>query len=366
MKKPHFLQSPAWARFQRALGNEVINKQSNGSLAWAYLAIVQKGRFSRRLFCPYGPTLIAKDSADAKRQLCHALKDIKAEAAKLRLDFVRIEPMIVVPQSKLDSGEVLLQPPLDSGKVLLQPKLDSGEVLLQPPLDSGEVLLSGTDLKELGLRRAAHSVEPEHTVINDVTSLQAIDSVLDKKKRYAIRKLANDGVSYKVSYDPNQIEHFLSMLHEVAERTGIRPLGDRHFRVMAETLFGNKDAGLYFAMLNEIPIASAIFFNDGETMSYAHGAASEKYKELGASFGMLHSLMNYACELGCSNFDFFGVAPEGAAKSHPWAGFTAFKMKFGGKRVAHLGTWELPVNKLRYAAIDTIVRLKERKHERYE
>ncbi|NKX50449.1 peptidoglycan bridge formation glycyltransferase FemA/FemB family protein, partial [Arthrobacter deserti] len=48
-------------------------------------------------------------------------------------------------------------------------------------------------------------------------------------------------------------------------------------------------------------------------------------------------------------FDMWGVSPEDEP-DHKWAGFSRFKRSFGGFEVEYPGTWDLPVNRLMYAA----------------
>jgi lipid II:glycine glycyltransferase (peptidoglycan interpeptide bridge formation enzyme) len=51
---------------------------------------------------------------------------------------------------------------------------------------------------------------------------------------------------------------------------------------------------------------------------------------------------------GSQLIDLYGIAPDDAGPRHPWAGFSAFKKKFGGQVVEYAGTWDLPLtNKYR-------------------
>ena len=52
MEETNVLQSPVWADFQRRLGRKVITKKTK---KYSYVAIVEKGAFSKRLYCPLGP-----------------------------------------------------------------------------------------------------------------------------------------------------------------------------------------------------------------------------------------------------------------------------------------------------------------------
>ena len=51
---------------------------------------------------------------------------------------------------------------------------------------------------------------------------------------------------------------------------------------------------------------------------------------------------------GLKSFDFWGIAPEGAPSTHPWAGFTNFKKTFSGTEVDYAGTYDIILNPAKY------------------
>jgi lipid II:glycine glycyltransferase (peptidoglycan interpeptide bridge formation enzyme) len=290
-----FLQTPAWGRFQSSIGRQVIEKTGDG---WSALAIEEKGRLAKRLYCPYGPTV---ENAEALKA---ALDNLASETRERKLDFLRIEPV----------GDI-----------------------------------KSPALLKLGLRRSHHDVQPSHTVVNDVSiDPEAITAGVSQSVRRYARKADKAGVTYSVSYDPVDIRYFIDMIHDVSARTGMKPMSDFYFSHIASALFPTHDAGLLFAELDGQKIAAIIFYNSGETMSYAHAASYSQYRNITPATGLgLYALL-FAHDAGCTWFDWHGIAPEGASSDHRWAGFTQFKLSFGGERIERLGTWELPVRKLRY------------------
>lgn len=290
-----FLQSPAWARFQESLGRQVIDKKDDG---WQYVAIEERGRLSSRLYCPAGPTVLKHVALKA------AIYNLTQEAKRRRVTFIRVEPR-------------------------------------------GNLTIA--DLQSLGFRRSHHDVQPASTVISDVDgSEDEIRSSLSQTARRYARKADNAGVTYSLSYDPSDIRYFIEMIHDVASRTGMRPMSDSYFSQIATTLFPARDAGLLFAELAGRKIAAIIFYTDGTTMSYAHAANLSEYRKISPAYGLgLYALL-FAHDQGCKFFDWYGVAPEDASENHRWAGLTRFKLAFGGQRVSTLGTWELPIDKFKY------------------
>lgn len=293
------MQSPAWAEFHRGLGEEVIEKKTNH---YSYLAIVEHGKFSNRLYCPFGPAV------DDKAALGEAIADLKKEAQKRRLDFIRIEPTLSS--------------------------------------------LANEDMENLGLVHSRRDVQPPHTVVNDVSvSEDDIMAELSQTARRYARKCDKAGMTYSVSYNPDDVKYFIKLIHEVAERTGMKPHSDNYFKAIATTLFPTKSAGLIFAELDGKKIASIIFYFDGRTMSYAHAANSTEYRKISPATGLGLYALKFAHQEGCQKFDWFGVAPaedDGNPRWKTWKGFTHFKLSYGGERVDRIGTWELPINKLRY------------------
>ena len=293
------LQSPLWADFQRQLHREVIEKQTK---EFSYVAIVEKGQLSHRLYCPLGPV------ADNLDGLKRALADLKQEAKQRKLDFVRIEPIL--------PG------------------------------------LTADDLCKLGLKHARRDVQPPHSVVNDVSvSEPAIEAELSQTARRYARKCDKAGITYRVSYDPADMRYFIHLIHEVAERTGMHPYDDLYFQQIAAFMFPKKSAGLLLAELDDQVIAAIVFYTDGTTMMYTHAANSTEYRKYSPATGLGLYALKFAHQQGCKVFDWCGVAPaqdDGNPRWQSWKGFTQFKLSYGGTRVDRLGTWELPVRKMRY------------------
>ena len=304
----HFLQSNLWEKFQNNFGRDTIDKNSK---TWEYMAIVEHGKLADRLYCPYGPV------ANDKRSLKSALKDLRDEAAMRNLTFVRVEP----------KGD-----------------------------------FSPSDLHQMGLVRSHHDVQPSHTVVNDVSkSPEEILADLSQTARRYARKSDKAGVTYSLSYEPNDIKYFIELIHNVAARTRMKPMSDLYFEILAKTLFPTHYAGLLFSEIDGKKIAAIIFYLDGKTMYYAHAANDSDYRDISPAYGLGKYALLFAHDHGCQKFDWYGIAPEGASKNHRWAGFTRFKLAFGGERKEYLGTWELPVKKTKYRMYKLLLKITNKK-----
>ena len=290
-----FLQSDAWQRFQTAYGRQTFTASGPG---WNYLAIVERGKLSNRLYCPYGPV------ASSKSALQDALASLKKLAHEQSLDFVRIEPT---------GADFLTQ-----------------------------------EMQELGLVKAARSEQPHHVWQVDLTLPEDnIIAAMNATARNLHRNIAKKGVTFKKSNDPADLTILLNFLHEVAQKDGFTPMSDHYLQTVADTLFPNDDASLFIAYFENQPIAAAMVYDSTDTRIYAHAAADYAHRNLSAGIPLVSTIMLEAKDKGLKTFDMWGIAPDDQP-NHRWAGFTKFKKSFGGASKDYVGTWELPVNSLKY------------------
>jgi lipid II:glycine glycyltransferase (peptidoglycan interpeptide bridge formation enzyme) len=287
-----FLQSSAYGELQKALGKVVVERPG-------WLGIIENKKGFRCLYLPYGPYVVKNTTEFKKLQ-----KEIIAAAREHGCDFVRIEPQ---------------------GKI------------------------SAQVLRQNGWRAKKLHIQPPNTVINSVDgkNRDIAAETSQKVRRYA-RKAAKAGVKYRISYEKSDLSAFLTQLHEVSARTGMKPLPDSYYQAIAMVLFPKKQAGLALAELEGKPIASILFYQTKHTLTYAFAANSTEFRPISPATGLGLFALEYAQESGKKWFDWFGVAPENAKPNDPWQGFTAFKLSFGGERVNYLGLWELPLNLVRY------------------
>ena len=221
----HFLQSEAWEKFQTDLKRKVVRKHTNYG---DFFGIVERGRFNSRLYIPYGPQVQSADN------LIKLLEIIKQSAKQQKVDFIRIEPL-----GNIDTAI----------------------------------------LKKAGYRKVK-DVQPSHTIINTLTDDETIQSLTSQTVRRMWRKNLKAGVTFQASYDSQDIEIFINMIHDVAKRTGMVPHSDAYFRQMASSLFPTKQAGIFYAIYENKPVASILFFSNGETMYYGHAGSYSEYRKL--------------------------------------------------------------------------------------
>jgi hypothetical protein len=290
----HFLQSRAWAAFQLELGREVVWGHDS---RWSWAGVVQEGRGIRNLYIPYGPTLGPGAGAE------DAVGSGVAAARDRGLDFVRMEPIGATDATMLLS------------------------------LGAGQV----------------GDTQPQHTWILDLAPDEAaLRQGLSHGHRSSLKLAEKAQVSCRSSTDLADLEVFLDLLHRTSRHGGFKPHPDSYYQALCKALFPVGAAKLYLADCEGRTVSGAIAFDFAGTRHYPHAAADQELnRKVGASVALLWRMILDARAERMTRFDFWGVAP-GDDPKHPWAGLTQFKRNFGGEALVRLGTWELPVNAMRY------------------
>jgi lipid II:glycine glycyltransferase (peptidoglycan interpeptide bridge formation enzyme) len=204
-------------------------------------------------------------------------------------------------------------------------------------------------LREYGLKPALKDIQPHLSWAQDLTKpVSLLMSELTATNRNLYNNFATKGLVLKASHVPRDMSLFIELMRGVAAHNGILQHPDVYYQKMAETLLPRQASTLYIAEHQGKAVATAFCFDSPTTRYYAHAAADFEARKLHPGTPLLVQMMLDAKQRGQSSFDFVGVAPKDAPKSHRWAGFTAFKQSFGGDYKQYMGTWEMPVNKLVY------------------
>jgi lipid II:glycine glycyltransferase (peptidoglycan interpeptide bridge formation enzyme) len=286
----HFLQSRAWAAFLAAQGQRVLWAEGDG---WSWMGSLRQGRGGAYIYTPYGPT------AGSRAELGQALASLKAAASALGAIFVRVEPV-------------------------------------------GVALVVGD------LKRTAN-VQPGHSWALDLTkSEEVLRSELNSSHRNVINGAERRGLSFRFRTDEAGLNEFLAALQETKKHRGFAGYPDDYYRTMIATMAPLGAARICLAEAEGEVVGASIVFDGYGTRYYAHTGLKEASRRLRAAAPLVWFLAMDAREQGLRRFDFWGVAPPNAGKDHPWAGFTEFKQSFGGEPVDYAGTWELPVDGLKY------------------
>lgn len=305
--KQHFLQSAAWEKFQKLESHQTFRISEKD---YSVLAILQTTPVGNYLFCPYGPAL-AKANID---NLKKSLTDLTQLAHEHQAFFVRIEP----PYSSL----------------------------------------SINDLKSFGLKKS-HDLNPAHTWVLDLTIPR--EELLKNMRKSNVQywqSSAKKGLTIRTSQDPAEVRILSNLLRGVANKDHFTPQDEAHLQHQIEAGF----ATLYFAEYQGQTLAASLVYDFDGTRFYAHAATSDQERKLAAGTVLLVQMILDAQKNSAKTFDFWGITTS-EDKKHPWYGFSQYKRSFGGHEVDYAGTWDLPLQPIRYRLYQFIRQLNRLKRK---
>lgn len=191
---------------------------------------------------------------------------------------------------------------------------------------------------KLVTRNSQRFVHPEATRLIDLTqSEEQILEQMKQKGRYNIRLAEKNGVTVEQSA---AVDYFAALMDETAKRDGFRATGARTYRAFLRHAPGAFLLLAYAQGAGEQgkdtirPIAGLLGAIWGQTSLYYYGASDHAHRELMAPYLLQWEAMRFCKAQGCTQYDFFGVTPDGAIE-HPWAGVSEFKAKFGGTVITY-------------------------------
>lgn len=304
MQKIHFLQSDAWAEFQKSQGKKTYTESGDG---WHFMAILEpkSGFTPARLYLPYGPTV------SDQKTLHEALRAAQKLAKKLNATFVRVEPL-------------------------------------------------GTDFtpSDFNLQLTPYSQPADTWCLDLKQPKEDLIANMKQNNRSIYRNYHKKGMVYTESTNPADIKHLTNLLHGVAKHNQISVHSDQYLTAQAKSLIKNQAAKLHFIELDGQKIAAALSYRFEDTVYYAHAAADYQHRKLAASTALLAEMIIRAQAEGFKIFDTYGITTSDDPH-HKWQGFTKFKKSFGGYYQKLSKTYDLPVKSGPYFLYKTAKKLKQ-------
>lgn len=292
----HFLQSKEWEKYEQLEGHETLRLRGDGFEA---LIVVMKTALGKYFYLPYGPVIEVEDGESASEVLERALKAVRQKAQEEGALFVRVEPTV--------------------------------------PLSAGE-------LRKMGLKKS-HDLDPASTWVIDLQGSQKdLLAGMEKARAKHWRNHEAHGLKIRQTRDPEEIGILMKFLEQLGEARQFAPQSEEHLKNQLKSGF----ATLYVAEYEGEPVAASLV-HDYDGVRYAmHAAADESKKNLRAGAIISVQEMVDAQAEGAREFDFWGMTKSEDPK-HPWYGFTKHKQSFGGHGKDYAGTWDLPINRGKYA-----------------
>lgn len=317
-KSPHpeanFLQTPAWAKANEALGHTALLKDFGGGDR--ALMLIKNAKRGRYLEIPGGPLL----NWDEPSKVATAFSQIQALAKEHRCVFVRFRPQLENTPENL------------------------------------------AKMAKIGARPAPFHLHAEHTVIIDLKKSEAdLLADLRRQTRYEVRKAERLGLKVKKGHSAELFDQFYEVQQQTAARQHFIPPSKKALHAY-RTAFG-ADAEIYTVSEKEAGlITMGLFLKSGAEVDYFEGASTPLGRKYPGAYLMLWQAIKDAKQQGYQRLNLWGIAPEGA-KNHRYSGVTTFKKGFGGAVVEYLPAHDIIINKVKYAPAYLLETLrKKRRH----
>lgn len=315
-----FLQTDAWAEFQRALGHKVFEYDENNikvlivrrdiPLRKNYLYIshgpeidFHPVRNHARADAPEGPwggaisngvNALTGGSDNAVRNFVQAMRQL---AKKEKAIFVQVEPLFdSVAQA----------------------------------------------LVRQGFKPTQKTLQPNKTVVNDLTKDESeILTGFSHGTRYSLRVAQKNNITVRESDD---LGVFLQLLDKTSQRQKFGTHPHEYYQKFYAQFSDHAEMPLklFVAELNDTPLAAALVLVWQGTGYYLHGASDYSRKELRAPSLLHWEIMRQLKAEGVSSYDWWGIDTK------RWPGVTEFKLGWGGRVVERPGAFVLPVRRLWY------------------
>ena len=288
-------QSREWEQLQQDLKESSFYREEK---SYQYLAIKKQIPGGCYLYLPYGPV------ADTKDGFKDALEDLENLAKEQNTIFIRIEPR---------NPEFIKLFPEKTQK--------------------------------------SHDLNPKETWILDLTGTdEEFKSRLPSRLLRYYRNREKNGIKIETSKNPDDIKYLLDLQKALAKEKNISTFSEDYLKTELSQSF----ATLYLAKYQnpdtnrEEIIAAGLVFDYDKTRYNLQGAQTDEGRKLHATGILTIQLIEDAREKDLKTFDFWGIAPEGAPDTHPWAGFTNFKKTFKGYELDFAGTYDIIIKPAKY------------------
>jgi lipid II:glycine glycyltransferase (peptidoglycan interpeptide bridge formation enzyme) len=195
---------------------------------------------------------------------------------------------------------------------------------------------------------------PQDSLLLHLKPTEELLAGFHEKTRYNIRLAERKGVTVTESAEPDskELQAFIALSTGTAERQAFRYHPANYYQMMLKTLGPANDENVTVSVLvawqGETPVAALIALWTPSIAYYLHGASSYEHRSLMAPHLLQFKTMEQALSRGCARYDFWGIAPDGAPDSHPWAGVTRFKLGFGGQRTHHPDSFAIVLKSIQY------------------
>ncbi len=313
-----FLQSWTMGDVYADIGQRPIRITAHDShgirgVCFGHVVLARRGK---HLSVPYGPIIDETLSQiEVSQMISGIVHTLKTEAKRLGCSFIRFSPFW--PQGR------------------------NSQALRALGGISSPLHLLAEHVWYLPLEDAAKKRKTEEELLANMR----------KTTRNLIRRAEKDGVTIMRSTNAlRDLPEFLSLHDETRKRHGFTAYTDEFFRSQVTRFSTRKECTLYRAKFQGKTIAASIHMHAFGETSYHHGASSNAFQKIPASYLLQWTAICDALQRGDRIYNFWGIAPldetgnvaEKLGK-HPFGGVTLFKTGFGGHVLNLVHCTDVPV-----------------------
>ncbi len=198
------------------------------------------------------------------------------------------------------------------------------------------------------LRKSPKDILPKNTYFLDLTlKEQELLYNMRYNTRYNIKRAINSGIQIK-EYGVEQIGDWYKLYRETAIRHNMPMQNENYFATVLKNQDNSKKGVNVKMLMADIDgkfLASLFLVISNKRGNYLYGASSSRNKL--ASYALQWESIKVAKNLGCTEYDMFGSAPN-LCNSHPLHGVHIYKKGFGGNLFHRMGCWDYPFKKKEY------------------
>ncbi len=219
---------------------------------------------------------------------------------------------------------------LDSAADFVRNKYHSVAVSVDPEWASD-------DQTPKGWRKTKNTILIADTVLLDLTKTEdELLAVIDRKRRYDIRKSTKDITSLRVAVSDPDIEAILDLYDDTARRAGFDLHGRQYYRDIHAML---GDASVIAAAYDEKsrPIAFVWLAVSDRIAFELYGGINESGHKLRANYGLKWWAITEMKRRGVKSYDINGLLNDG---------INSFKLSFTDRPTHYIGTLEKPLSPL--------------------
>ena len=303
-----FVQSSGYGEFYKKLGEKswIFGLYDGGELVGGSLVVSTHAKRGNFLYLPYGPILPPESRADALAAITNYIADFARQTGEYA--FLRVSPF--------------LEATAENQKMFARN----------------------------AYRPAPMHVLAETTWLLDLRPSEAeLFDGMGKNHRNLIRRCQKDGVKIVRTDQAPELDNFYKIYRTTARRHKFHKFSESYIKNEFKTFADRGEALLYLGFLSDGRLDSAAIVIYYQNMAcYRHGASLNLNKKNPTSYLLQWEAIREAKSRGMGHYNFWGIAPAGASRRHPFWGITHFKKGFSGYALNLVHCQDYPLTKQYY------------------